>query len=95
MSHSCINVLIDWLTRRDHVPILEFHGLGPLGPELATHNDLNIQEQISQQLNHPKCTNIYQRTPIKVNYLTTLGTTLHNKAENTIASPDMLKDVSK
>jgi len=41
MSDSRVDVLIHRLTRRDHVAILELHGLGSLGPELSTHNDLN------------------------------------------------------
>lgn len=41
MSDSSVNVLVHRLTRRDHVAILELHGLGSLGPELTTHNNLH------------------------------------------------------
>jgi hypothetical protein len=35
------------MTRRNHVPILELHGLGTLGPELAAYNNLGKQKGLS------------------------------------------------
>jgi hypothetical protein len=40
MPHSSIDILVDWMAGRDHIPILELHGFSTLCPKLPTHNDL-------------------------------------------------------
>jgi hypothetical protein len=46
MPDSRVNVLINRLTGGDHVPILEFHGLGTLSPQFSTYNNLKLQIQL-------------------------------------------------
>lgn len=56
VTHSCVNVVIHWVSTVDHQAIHKLHGLGTLTSEFAGHN-----------------------------HLATLGTALHDEAEDTIA----------
>ncbi|KAF3946076.1 hypothetical protein CMV_027619 [Castanea mollissima] len=40
MSNSRVNIFIDWLTRRNHISILELHGLCTMCPKFFTNNHL-------------------------------------------------------
>lgn len=40
MSHSWVDIFFNRLTRRNHVSILELHGLRTLCPKFSTHNNL-------------------------------------------------------
>lgn len=40
VAHSCVDVVVDGVSAVDHQTVHKLHGLGPLTPQLAGHNDL-------------------------------------------------------
>lgn len=40
VTHSCVNVVVHWVSTVDHQTIHKLHGLGSLTSELARHNHL-------------------------------------------------------
>lgn len=40
MAHCCVDVVVDGVSAVDHQTVHKLHGLGPLTPQLAGHNDL-------------------------------------------------------
>ena len=72
MSASRVDVVVDGVSRVDHETVHKLHGLGPLAPQLSTHNHLVAQLMDKIQ-------------GFFMTYLATLGSRLHDKSENTIA----------
>ena len=73
MSASRVDVVVDGVSRVDHETVHELHGLGPLAPQLSAHDHLGAQMMDKIQ-------------GFSMIYLATLGSRLHDKSEDTIAS---------
>ena len=73
MSASRVDVVVDGVSRVDHETVHKLHGLSPLAPQLSTHDNLvaPIMDKLQDFL---------------MIYLATLGSRLHDKSEDTIAS---------
>ena len=75
MSASRVDVVVDGVSRVDHETVHKLHGLGPLAPQLSAHDNL-VAQMMTQDSGF---FNI-------MIYLATLGSRLHDKSEDTIAS---------
>ena len=73
VSASTVNVVVDGVSRVDHETVHKLHGLGPLAPQLSAHDHLGAQMMDKIQ-------------GFSMIYLATLGSRLHDKSEDTIAS---------
>ena len=73
VSASRVDVVVDGVSRVDHETVHKLHGLGPLAPQLSTHD--HLVAQLMDQI----------QGFFKI-YLATLGSRLHDKSEDTIAS---------
>ena len=73
VSASRVDIVVDGVSRVDHETVHKLHGLGPLAPQLSAHDHLvaQLMEKIQGFF---------------MIYLATLGSRLHDKSEDTIAS---------
>ena len=68
-----VDVVVDGVSGVDHETVHKLHGLGPLAPQLSAHDHL-----VAQLMD--KIRGFFMI------YLATLGSRLHDKSEDTIAS---------
>ena len=84
MPHSTINILVNRMAGRNHIPVLELHGFSTLCPKLPTHNDL---ENTESPINTWATSTEIKTRETLVNRAGTSQPFAHDKPEYTIAMP--------